>query len=287
MRFVRALCIAVCALSLGGCDFSQYLERLVPDDARVALDSVLEAVSKHDPDTLAALVNPQFDAAQIETSLAGMIELLPAGPASETRLTTINIRSFTATDSQSTRTLATLHTMDWAERSFAVRTELVSVGGAAWYIQVLRVQDITAEATPTPSLAELGLSQKIMGSLAILVPLFVIFTLIAMFRTPQIKRRVLWTLFILLGCYPQFAVNWSTGVWRMVSPAIHATDSGFNFKFLDILFLGASVMREGLVGPWIISVCIPAGALFFWYRRARGGPTRKAAPESRMEGRSS
>ncbi|WP_417482835.1 hypothetical protein [Maricaulis sp.] len=284
MRFLRALCIAACALTLGGCNFSEYLDRLVPDDARVTLDSVLEAVSSHDTDTLAALVNPEFDATEVATNLDAMLELLPAGPANEILLTTINSSSHTATNSSGTRTLTTLHTMNWADERFAVRTELVSVGGGDWYIEALRLQDITAAASPPLSLAELGLSQKIMGGLAILVSLFVLFTLVAMFRTPRIKRRILWTLFILLGCYPQFAVNWSTGVWRLVSPAIQTTDAGIHFKFFNILLLGASVMREGFVGPWIVSVCVPAGALFFWYRRSRGGPTRKTPSEDRLEG---
>jgi hypothetical protein len=82
--------------------------------------------------------------------------------------------------------------------------------------------------------------------LAIIVPLFIIYSLVKCVRTP-IKRKWLWLIFILLG-FGTFQVNWSTGA--------------FSFNPFFIQLFGAAASRM-LYGPWIIGVSVPVGAIVF------------------------
>lgn len=82
-----------------------------------------------------------------------------------------------------------------------------------------------------------------------------VFAFVYCIRTPRIKRKWLWMIFILVGVIA-FSLNWSNGA---ISVNI------FSFKLLS-----ASYSRIGWLGPWEVTFCIPVGALIFlWkYRRA-------------------
>ncbi len=284
MKLVRNLCLGLCALVLSGCNFNEMVAGIVPDDAKPLLAELIAAVSDHDLEAFRPHLNPEIDPAAIDSALPQILELLPEGPPQDVQLTYAYLGASATLTTGTQRTLSTVHTLTWDEQILILRLEMTSDETGVWVIDRFNFTTPAAEeAAISPAFSELTLTHKIFGGAAILVPVFVLFTLIAMFRTPQIKRRILWTLFILLGCYPQFAINWSTGIWELVSPAMQASESGVNFNLIGFLVFGASILREG-AGPWIISVCVPVGAFFFWYRRMRGGPTRKATLEDRAAG---
>ena len=284
MKLVRNLCLGLCALALSGCSLNDMLTSILPDDAKPVLAELVAAVSEHDLEPVRPYINPQIDQAALDPALQQILDVLPEGPPDEAQLTYANFNTSTTPGSGSQRTLSTVHRLTWGDQVLLLRIEMISRETGQWIIN--RFSIITpdpAEANTSPAFADLTLSHKVFGVAAILVPLFVLFTLIAMFRTPRIKRRILWTLFIVLACYPQFAINWSTGAWWLVSPSIQTSESGVNFNLIGVLLFGASILRQG-IGPWVISVCVPVGALFFWYRRMRGGPTRKTTDQERVEG---
>ncbi len=285
MRLVRNLCLGLCALVLSGCNFNELVAGIVPDDAEPVLAELLAAVSDHDLERFRPYLNPEIDPTVIDSALPQILDALPAGAPADVRLTSATLSASTAISTGSQRTLSTVHTLTWDEQILLLRLEMTSRETGQWMIDSFRLTSpAPGEAATSPDFSELSLSHKIFGAAAILVPLFVLCTLIAMFRTPRVKRRVLWTLFIALVCYPQFAINWSSGAWWLASPAMQTSESGVHLSLFDFMLLGAGIAREGMFGPWIVSVCVPLGALFFWYRRARGGPTRKDEFESRMEG---
>ncbi|WP_339743167.1 hypothetical protein [uncultured Maricaulis sp.] len=283
MKLARNLCLGLCALVLSGCNFNEMVAGIVPDDAKPMLAELIAAVSDHDLEAFRPYLNPEIDQAAIEAALPQILELLPEGPPQEVKLTYAYLGASATLNAGTQRTLATVHTLTWDEQVLMLRLEMTSDETGVWVINRFRFTTPTPEQVATPpAFSELTLSHKIFGVAAILVPLFVLFTLIAMFRTPQIKRRILWTLFILIGCYPQFAINWSTGAWWLASPTIQTGESGASLNLIGFLVFGASILREG-IGPWVIAVCVPIGALFFWYRRMKGGPTRKTRLEERVE----
>jgi hypothetical protein len=98
------------------------------------------------------------------------------------------------------------------------------------------------------------------------VPLFVVYALIKCIRT-RIRRKWLWMLFILVGI-GALELNWTTGQMRL--------------EALSIQLLGASFLRQGFYGPWILGISFPLGAVMFLRRRRKLGATvRSVATEAR------
>jgi hypothetical protein len=62
------------------------------------------------------------------------------------------------------------------------------------------------------------------------------------------RRKWLWLLAIFVGTF-KLSIDWTTGA--------------FAFQVLTIKFLPLSVMRDGPVGPWILSLWFPVGAIAF------------------------
>ncbi len=76
-------------------------------------------------------------------------------------------------------------------------------------------------------------------------------------RRATTRRKWWWLLGILAGAF-KLSVNWTTG-----AVAIQA---------LTIQLFSVSVMRDGFVGPWILSWSIPAGAIAFMINARRREP---------------
>lgn len=92
---------------------------------------------------------------------------------------------------------------------------------------------------------------------AIVAVVLSLYALVVCGRTPGLKRKPLWILFILIGI-GKFAVNWTSGESTL--------------QPLSIQLLSASAFAP-LHGPWIVSVSVPVGAvaffLYLWTRHHR------------------
>ena len=101
-----------------------------------------------------------------------------------------------------------------------------------------------------------GLVQVLFLGLVVAVPLFILYALVRVFRTPGLgKRKYLWAAFVLVG-FVQVTLNWSTGY-------IH-------FNPLSFQLFGAGFLAGGATGPWVFIVSIPVGAILFLFKH-RGG----------------
>ena len=85
----------------------------------------------------------------------------------------------------------------------------------------------------------------------LLVPLFCAGTALVMLRT-KMPRRWLWALVSLIG-YADCTLDWSTGEMATT--------------FLRVQLFGASYMRYGLIGPYLLSFGLPVGAAYALWRR--------------------
>lgn len=86
----------------------------------------------------------------------------------------------------------------------------------------------------------------------VIVPLFVIFTIITVFKTP-VKRKWLWAIGVFMLNFG-IIFNWYTG--EFIS----------DFKFL---LLGTYIEQGIVFAPWNFGVALPIGSLLFWYRRRK------------------
>jgi hypothetical protein len=94
--------------------------------------------------------------------------------------------------------------------------------------------------------------QYLVLCLSVLVPLFILFTLIACILTPIHRKKWLWIIFVFFG-FGAIKVNWTNGAYA--------------FQLISIHLFGASATTAGPAAPWILSASIPLGAIVFWLRR--------------------
>lgn len=97
-----------------------------------------------------------------------------------------------------------------------------------------------------------GAAHYLFLAAAILIPSFILVTLIVCIRTKLPRRKWFWVIFILVGVV-QYSLNWTTGE-TMVKP-------------LFLQLFGAGMISSGVYAPWIISISFPLGAIVFWVKR--------------------
>lgn len=117
----------------------------------------------------------------------------------------------------------------------------------------IRLLDASIEDTNAFTLAGKGIANYVILGLAVLAPVFSLYTLFLCLKTKGIRWKWLWALFIIIG-FGSLTVEWTTG--------------SSSLTILSVKLLSVSWMRRGL-GPWLISVGLPLGALLFYWRLAR------------------
>jgi hypothetical protein len=141
-----------------------------------------------------------------------------------------------------------------------------------------RILGLHAQALPQSlevlnafSLGNMGIVQYAFLLAMIAVAATIVVALVSWSRRRHItKRKWWWLLAIVLGCPFKLSVDWITGAVAI--------------QVLTVQLFGLSATRDGLVGPWILSFSIPAGAIAFLInarqaeRRSRQEPPAPSAP---------
>jgi hypothetical protein len=97
----------------------------------------------------------------------------------------------------------------------------------------------------------------VLALFAISISFFSIFSAIMVWKS-SLRRKVLWTVACLVSIV-QFSVTWTPAEFLAVPlPSV---------KFFQFLLLGASFIRLGTYNPYVLSVGIPVGAIFFWFAK--------------------
>ncbi len=112
----------------------------------------------------------------------------------------------------------------------------------------------------------------------IIVPLFIIFTVYACIKTPGLRRKWLWVIFILFGIHG-IIFNWSSGDISNTFFNFDAETSKFTFSIIQFNVLGIGATKANAVAPWIFSLYFPLGAVIFWFRHRGRYRDRFAARE--------
>jgi len=96
-----------------------------------------------------------------------------------------------------------------------------------------------------------GVVHYLFIAFAILIPIFMLVTLVFAIRT-KLNMKWLWIIGILLG-FTKFSLNWTTG---------HV-----GFQILSFQILGAGLTKTGLVAPWTIAFSLPLIGIYFWLKK--------------------
>ncbi len=122
----------------------------------------------------------------------------------------------------------------------------------------LYINNLGGKKTSTPlsasnafSFKDKGFKHYLMLLLIILVPAFIIITLVAAVKT-KLDNKWIWIVGILIG-FTKISLNWTTGE--------------FDFQLLSFSVLGSGLYRGGNMAPWIINFSLPIVAIIFWFKR--------------------
>lgn len=116
-----------------------------------------------------------------------------------------------------------------------------------------------------------GFKHYIFLALLIAIPLFVIFTIVAIIRNKHMSKKWLWGLFSSVGLWG-VNFNWMTG---KISPEFITLttnsngSTGWHLKILSFKVLGASSMKASQYSPYIVTIAFPIGAVLYWILKHR------------------
>jgi hypothetical protein len=96
------------------------------------------------------------------------------------------------------------------------------------------------------------------------LPLFMLATAVMAYRTNP-GQRWRWVLLSVVGL-GKWSLNWTTGET--------------SFSAVNLQLLGSGMMRPSSFVPWIVSVSLPAGALWVWLRYLRRRRADAAPPQA-------
>jgi hypothetical protein len=270
---MRVLILVLASLFVSACSMENFIEAFMPEDARAEFDELVEAVDARDAEAMIAMAPADYDAELVTAQIEQMLAALPDAERTGGSLAGAHFSTRSSTNTGSASQASWVMRLDYPGESWRLEAVMVRIGDGDW---TLNGADLTRiENQPVLSAAFTSPVRAFYMLLALALPVFILFTLVVFFRTPMVKRRILWTVFILVG-YPTVLVNWTTLDITLLSPALHSTQNGVVFQFLDIAFFGAGYESGMGIEPTTLTLALPIGALFFWYRRSKGGPTRKS-----------
>jgi hypothetical protein len=251
MSFYRKIAVAFSiALFSVSCSQQAILDKITPRPDDLLARQTIAQLAKPDYPSIVANLDSRLVDQNITSALSQARSALPHGMPSDVKLVGANIRV------QNGDSLSQLTYQYSAERQYAVVSIEITRSGKVAKIQTLRVQKIpdALEKLNAFSLKAKPVLSYFILAMAIVVPTFIVITLVQLIRTRPLQLKWLWGLFILLGI-GQVNLNW--------------TDGSIAFQPIYFSFLGAGFFRPGLYGPWLLSVALPLGAIVFQIRRRK------------------
>jgi hypothetical protein len=267
-RFVRALGLGwVLTLTLlAACTQDAVIQKFTSPEEQATAKQYIEQLQNRDFSAIEHIVAPAIAGPTLESTLTKMADLLPAGPPTSIQLVGAH-RMSSLSDGSTTVDL----TFEYRFRDRFVLADIATkTTNGKLEISDFHIQP-EAESLATRNrftLAGKTPIQYLVLVYAVLVALFTLGVLVACIRTPIRRRKWLWIIFILLGI-GKWSVNWATGQWGIQLLAVQVFSAG---SYAD------------LFGPWIISVSVPLGAIWFLFSRRRLQETAGAVREAAAAG---
>lgn len=255
---MRALHLAVLVLVmlLAGCDPQAWMDRITPKDASEQARTFVAQVAARDFEGAETKLADELREPDTRAKLEAVANVFPPGAPTTVRLVGVNARTQGDNGTYSL-TFEYSYPQRWILANVVMQRQQGRLSVVSMHVNPLAA---SLEQTNRFTFVDKGIRHILFFVLALAIPLLILYALVACIRTQMARRKWLWIVFILFGV-GQFTLNWSDGSMQM--------------RLLSVELFGAGFMRPGVVGPYILSVGLPLGALvFLWkYRmRGRGGP---------------
>jgi hypothetical protein len=235
-------------LLLFGCDYSNLRDSLVPEAEAEAAMETLVRLRVGDLEYIKERLHPDIHSEVSDEKLRELAEYFPGGEPISTTLIGSQVHSMNSSW-QGNFSFEYEFQDGWALANAILQRsddDLRIVGMSVYQT------DASQKEINRFTLAQKSLIHYLVFTLAIVVPLFILVTLVVCIRTPIRRKKWQWALFILLGV-GSLQLNWTTGEYAV--------------QLMSFNLAGASAMASGPYGPWILSIGIPLGAILFWVRR--------------------
>jgi hypothetical protein len=248
-RLLRIL-FATLGLSvlLSACDTQSLIDRFTPKAESAFAQQTMALLAAGKLDEVAQRIDPSQQGPELHHTLEQMAALIPQTPARSSHV--VGARTSTV-NGVTTYDLSYEYAYDkgWLLGELVLRR----TGDR------LTVVGLHLQPTSRP-LAEIhrftldgkGPAHYLFLAAALLIPLFMVATLVVCWRTPIATRKWAWMLFIAIGVMT-FSINWTTGAW--------------GFQVLAVNLLGSGFFRGSNDGPLMLQFALPLGAVVFLVRR--------------------
>jgi hypothetical protein len=226
-------------------------DQVVPGDVLSFAKESLNLVVARDTDRVVARLDPGIDTQRARQAIEELYKVVPAEPPKGIRIIGFHqsLRRVSGGADDYSLLLVYDFSSEPAVISFGVRQNgenysLLSLGATlARALEEKNRFSLTGKG-PAPLLFLLA---------CIAVAIFIIATTVSCVRTPELKRKWLWIIFIIFGL-GEASLNWSTGA-VIVNP--------LSFQVVGVGF------AKPLYQPVTLTLGVPVGAIVFWLRRSR------------------
>lgn len=255
--------IILLTVFLAACSQKAWIEKFVGAEKQKIARDYIQRLQDGDLEALATELDPALRKGNEVELLRSMRAMIPPGAPTVTDLVGYQWNR-TLQESNYNVTFQFGYGSKW----IAINAAWRELTGAPRQITGMRVVPLerSLQETNAFTFRRAGPAHYLFFGAVIIVPLFILGTLVACIRTRIPRRKWLWIIFVLLG-FVQFSFNWSTGA--------------MDYRLLSFHLFGASAMTSGLYMPWVLSFSLPVGAIAFWFKRrefAKEPPPLAASP---------
>ena len=269
------LCAVVASCSFSGLDYDPSEVFDDPEIYRVG-DEIAQGLITADTEPLLKNASQLFlDAEGIDAAISTLVEFLPAGDGVTADLYYAEQLAGLEDDPTVVIYLLAYEVID-GERFFNLSLAFYEEKPDSFRLARFDANHIAFLPSRDFKLSLEGKSPLhfVVLGLALIIPVFMIFTAIACFRNENVRRKWLWIPFILIGLWG-IEFNWTTGY--VVYELFHVfPDGSISFNFIAFSLLGVTAVKMGLLSPWVIGLGSPIGALLYWFWGKRGSRLDRA-----------
>lgn len=255
------LILIACLLCLNSCDTSQMLEKFADDEKeQIALDYI-DLLRSGEYQKILDDLSPKLSESADITVIEKMGAFFPKKDFTSRELIGYRVNQFNNNPAVYNVSYQYGFEDKWLVTNVAFHQEYSgNIVIDSFYVYPLKQ---SLQETHRFTFSGKGLGHYITFAACILIPIFIVVTLVGAIKTKMEKRKWLWIIFILLGIFT-IRMNWSTGQ--------------FSFQPLSFQLLGSSFQSAGLYAPWMFGFSIPLGAILSWFKKCKSYKAGAANP---------
>jgi hypothetical protein len=248
LRLFAAVVFVITTLS--GCEPAAFVDNMVPKEESRQAQELVAKIAARDFAAVEAVLDPSMRTPNLQVELEQMANLVPAGNPKS-----VHVVGFQRVNNPGATTYSLMLEYEYPTAWLVASVQSERRDGK-FILQganfLPRGQSMSSERLL--NFDGKGLLHFVFFALAIVIPLFVLYTLVLCIRTKFARRKWMWVLFVAVG-WMQCHLNWSTGA--------------IDVQPLSVMLLGSGMLKSGPMAPWVITVTVPMGAILFLLRRRK------------------